>query len=129
MEKLPKIKYCGCKHSNNGHCQNIATYLVKLRTRGNESPNAETVSGFRCSEHQLSGTNGKKVIEVYSLDQSSALQKINEFLKSLIGTKIRATVHSAKELEVKYLKENGAVMCFQPITKKWKYVYYHQVIL
>jgi len=129
MEKLPNLIYCGCKNSNTGHCASVASYHVKLRTRKNDSDTAETVWSYRCEAHKQSGTNKKKIVECNNLDQSISLQIINNFLKSLIGKKIQATVHSAKALEVKYMKENGAVMCFQPITKKWKYVYYNQVII
>jgi len=37
-------------------------------------------------------------------------------------------MHTARELRVKYVKPNsGGVMCFQEHSKKWKFVYYHQI--
>jgi hypothetical protein len=128
-EKLPKLNYCGCKSSNTSHCAKVAVYKVKLITKKNDSENGEIALSYRCEEHKNKGTNSKKVIELNPFDQTDVLRKINDFLRSLIGTTIQAKVHTAKELQVKYLKENGAVMCFQPITKKWKYVYYNQIIL
>lgn len=127
LAKIQKLNYCQCKHSNNGHCSSVATYQVKLRSRKNDHVTATTEWSYRCEEHKNTGTNGRKIIEANPFDQSYALQKINEFLKSLIGRNIKSTYHSARWLEVKYLKNNGAVMCFQPITKKWKYVYYNQI--
>ncbi len=128
MEQLPILHYCTCK-SVASTCSNIATYRVKLQSKKNDSPDAEIFYSYRCEEHKHKGTTNKKVIESISLDQSDSLRKIFSFLRSLVGTTIQSKAHTAKELEVKYLKENGGVMCFQPITKKWKYVYYNQIIL
>lgn len=128
MEQLPKLNYCGCKR-NTGRCANVAVFKVKLRSKKNDSITAQTDYAYRCELHRQKGTTNKKIVETEAFDQSYALQKINNFLKSLIGKTIQSTVHSAQGLQVKYLKENGAVMCFQSITKTWKYVYYNQVIL
>lgn len=128
MEPLPKLHYCACK-SGMTTCANVAAYRIKLQSKKNDSPDAETAYSYRCEEHKTRGTTNKKVIESNPLDQSESLRTIFSFLRSLVGTTIQSKAHTAKELEVKYLKENAGVMCFQPITKKWKYVYYNQIIL
>lgn len=128
MEGLPKLKYCKCK-SGNGSFSKIATHEVKLRSR-KDDPESIPIKGelsYRCQLHSLKGTTGKRVFESIPFDQTLELQEVNDYLKSLIGKKIESRVHTAKELEVKYLKDNGGVMCLQPITKKWKFVYHDQI--
>lgn len=126
ITEMKGLIYCKHKRSNTGHCSNLAVWEVTLSNRGNEDSGKTTLS-HRCDAHKNAGTTGKKVIEVNGLDQGEAIQKVNTFLHSLIGKRIKASVHTARELEVKYLKDNGGVMCLQPITKKWKYVYYNQI--
>ena len=122
-------KYCCHKIGNTGTCSKFATRQVKLCSRKEEldAVHLKVEWSYRCEEHKQSGTVGRKVFESNEFDQSYAIQKVNEFLNSIIGKVIKCKVHTAKGLEVRYRKDNGGVMCFQPITKKWKYVYYNQI--
>jgi len=114
------LKYCG------NNCANIAIYKVNLVKRG-ISENSKITFGYRCENHKLKGSCDKKVLDYLPYNQSEKLNIINEFLKTLINKNIHSNFHTAKELKVKYLKENGGVMCFQEYSKKWKYVYYNQI--
>ena len=125
METLPNIKYCCNKTSNSSHCSSPAKYKVLLVSRKNDSE--KTMESFRCEDHKNSGTNGKKVSVLTAYNQDENLTKVFTFLRSLIGKKITAKVHTAKELEVLYVKETCGVMCLHPITKKYKFVYYNQI--
>lgn len=121
--------YCKHKSGNTGTCANVATRQVKLCSRKEELSDVHLKyeNSYRCEDHKISGTVGRKVFESLEFDQSFSLQKVNNFLNSIIGKTIKSKMHTAKGLEVKYKKENGGVMCFQPITKKWKFVYYNQI--
>ena len=121
-----KLKYCDTKNSNTSHCANIAKYKVVLISRKNDT-NGERRNELRCEEHKNTGTNKKKVIECVLHEQQETVNKINTFLKSLIGKNIKSRFHTARQLRVKYLKDNCAVMCYQEHSKKWKYVYYEQI--
>jgi len=128
---IPKLKYCD-KRIGNGkaHCSCVATYQVKLCSKGdNDIIKIKSELGYRCNEHKTSSTVNKKVYEYHTLDQSYELQKVNEFLRSLLGKLINSKWQRESGLEVKYLKENGGVMCQHHITKKWKYVYSHEIVL
>jgi len=127
MEKLPKIHKCECNHGQLMKCANVAKYSVVLRTRSNEGENAQKVNSYRCENHKNKGTTNRKVIEQTPLNQDDNLKIVYSFLRSLVGKTISSSYHTAKELEVKYVKENCAVMCLQPITKKYKLVYYNQI--
>ncbi len=127
MNDLPKLKYCCHSVGQTGSCANVAKYHVKLCPRKDKPEAVKISSSYRCEEHKASGTTGKKVFETTPFDQTNELLEINNYLKSLIGKTIKSKVHTANGLEVKYIKDNGAIMCFQPITKKWKYVYYNQI--
>ncbi len=120
---LPSLKYCSCKMSNTGTCAKLATHKTKLKS---ENTGIESFV-WRCDEHTQKSTANKKYVGYELFDQSEAHRKVNEYLTSLIGKRIKSKMHTARELEVKYLKDNGGVMCFQPHSKKWKYVYYHQI--
>jgi hypothetical protein len=129
LPNIQQLHYCQKKTGHTGTCSNIATRQVKLKTKKNkESPTAETEWQYRCEEHALTATSGKCVIESNLLDQSYALTKINEYLKTLIGKNIISKWHNVRELRVKYLKPNtGGVMCFEEYSKQWKFVYYNQI--
>ena len=128
LANVQPLKYCGCKSSNTSSCSNIATYQVTLRKRKEFDKNPmELQYDYRCEEHKNKGTTSKKIHEANEFDQGFSLQKINDFLKTLIGKNIHSKFHTARELRVKYLKENGGVMCFQEHSKKWKYVFYNQI--
>jgi hypothetical protein len=124
------LRYCG-KNSGNfkATCSNIATWQVKLCHKNEKGKDfhLKVKYDYRCDEHKHSSTSDYMVFDTSPFDQGYALQKINDFLKSIIGKKIHSKFHTARELEVRYLKSNGGIMCFQPITKKWKYVYYNQI--
>jgi hypothetical protein len=123
MEKLPVIQFCCNKTSNTSRCSSLATHQVELKSKKNE-----TIStSFRCDAHKQTGTNGKTVVGAVPFDQQEKVNTVFAYLRTLVGRRIKSSWHSAKELEVKYLKDNCGVMCFQPITKKWKYVYYNQI--
>ncbi len=127
---IPKLNYCNCNLSNTSTCSNLAKYKVKLHRRKEVGDvHLQFDTAFRCEEHKLTGTTGKKVFESIPYEQEIALKQVNDYLKSLIGKMIKSKVHTAKQLEVKYLKDNGGIMCLQPITKKWKFVYYNQIII
>lgn len=123
------LVYCKHKSSNTSSCGNVATRRVKLCRRKCDAPadGEAAVTSYRCEHHAAAGTGGYRIFESEAFDQSAALRKVNNFLDSLIGKTIQSTVHTAKGLVVKYKKPNGGVMCFQPVTEKWKFVYYHQV--
>ncbi len=124
---LPKLKYCDTKLSDISGCGSLAAYKVKLASRKNESETTETVSAYRCEHHKGTGTNSKKVIELIPFDQFANIRQVNEFMRSIVGKEIVSKFHSANGLKVIYLKDNGGIMCQQPITKKWKFVYSHQI--
>src|SRR5688572_15942851 len=113
--------YCKNKIGNRSTCANVATNQVKLCSRKEnlEDTHLKYEMSYRCEEHKYSGTVGRKVFESTDFDQSFSLQKVNNFLDSIIGKTIKSKEHTAKGLEVKYKKSNGGVLCLQPITKKW----------
>jgi hypothetical protein len=122
-------QYCCKKIGNTGRCSQFATWKVKLcsRTEQLDTLHLKYEMSYRCDEHKQSGTVNRKVFETRAFDQSYAIDKVNKFLNSIIGKIVKCKVHTAKGLEVKYRKDNGGVMCFHPITKKWKFVYYDQI--
>ncbi len=127
LASIQKLKYCGV-NIGSCTCANVAIYQVDLISRKETSTNITTqYSDYRCEKHKLKGTTGKKIFKCNQLDQSLTLGVINRFLNSIIGKNISSSAHTAKELEVKYLKENGGVMCYQNYSKKWKFVYYNQI--
>jgi len=118
------LKYCNCKRSNTGHyCGNIAAYTVILAPKKGTGKN---IKQYRCEEHKQRGTGSKKVIDHSPFDQTALLGKITDYLKTIIGKNIKSNMHTARHLEVKYIKDAG-VMCYQNYSLKWKYVYYHQI--
>jgi hypothetical protein len=121
----PTLKYCQCK-TGTGHCSNIATFKVKLGPK-KLTDKPKFINAYRCTKHIDKGTVSKKVVEKAECNQVNDLEQINTYLRSLIGKKIRSRFHHNQVIEVKYLKDNGAVMGFQPVTKKWKYIYYNQI--
>lgn len=128
MEK-PQIQIVRCckKMSNTGKCPFPAKHKVKMIGK-----KTQHITGpyFRCDTHKETGTMKKFVAAFFPLDQKETIDQANEFMKTLVGKEIRATVHTAKQLIVKYVKpEICAVMCLQPITKKYKLVYFQQIIL
>lgn len=127
LAKIQKLYYC--QHGNkNSHCSNIATHQVRLRSKKDKSIIVmKSEWQYRCDNHKNTGTKTKRVYQIDDLDQSYTLKKINDFLISLIGKRIKSNAHTARELEVKYLKSNGGVMCYQSHSKKWKFVYYEQI--
>lgn len=128
LANVQKLHYCDKKSSNTCTCGNIATWQVDMCGKLNDSEiKLTSESHYRCDEHKNSGTVNRKVYSQLKFDQSFAITKINEFLKSLIGKSIHSTAHTARELEVKFLKDNCGVMCYQPYSKKWKFTYYHQI--
>ena len=127
LANIQKLYYCDCG-GKNSTCSEVATHQVKLSKKDDSLLIPTKVWWeYRCDEHINKGTKSKRVYETSELDQSYTLQKVNAFLKSLIGKSIKSSMHTAKGLEVKYLKSNGGVMCYQPISKKWKFVYYEQI--
>lgn len=70
-----------------------------------------------------------KIESIEEVDQSKNVEEINTYLRTLIGKNIRSTRDRAKALVPQYLGKNCAIMCLQPITRAYKYVYYNQIIL
>lgn len=122
------LKYCGCGIGNSGSCANLATFKVSLERRTiKKLENKNSKTDYRCEKHKISGSTSFKVVVSEPFEQKEKHQLVNEFLTSLIGKNIHSRFHTAIQLRVKYLKENGGVMCFQEHSKKWKYVYYNQI--
>ncbi|MHC0442350.1 hypothetical protein [Flavobacterium sp. 3-210] len=115
------LKYCG------NSCAHLAKYKITLEAKVLTPKSEKPKTAYRCEDHKNKGTNGKKITNQVPFDQSEKLLKVNEFLQSLVGRNIHSRFHTARHLRVKYLKENGGVMCFQEHSKKWKYVYYNQI--
>lgn len=118
---LPKVHYCNKKLGNTSRCSNYATHLSVLTNDVQED------EVYRCEEHKGSRTQNKRVIYSMPFDQRENIRKVDSFLKNLIGRTIKSSAHTAKELVVLYTKPNGGIMCQQPITKKYKFVYYNQI--
>ena len=129
LANIQKLHYCGKKLGNMCTCSNIATRQVKLRKKSEiDKITAEQEWQYRCEEHAKTPTVNKSVFESNEFDQSYALTKINIFLNSLIGKNIVSKAHTARQLNVRYVKLNtGGVMCYQEHSKQWKFVYYHQI--
>lgn len=123
------LKYCQKNIGNTGTCSCVATRQVKLCDKESVGRAVKIKERweYRCEEHATTGTVNYVVYESNPLDQSWNLQKVNQWLRQFIGKEIKSKVHTAKGLIVKYLKDNGGVMCFQPVTKKYKFVYYNQI--
>lgn len=130
IANIQKLHYCDKKCSNRSKCANIATHQVKLKNKANkDNPSAHQEWQYRCTEHAMTPTVNKVVVDINTFDQSYALTMINTFLLSLIDKNIKSKVHTARQLRVKYIKPNtGGVMCFQEHSKQWKFVYYDQII-
>lgn len=128
MQAQP-LYYCKNRMSNHSTCPNVATRRVKLCSRKEEldANHLKVEWSHRCEEHKQTGTVGKKVFESMEFDQCFALQKVNDFLNSIIGKTITGGLHKERGLIVKYKKPNGGVMCFKLRTKEWKFVYHHQI--
>jgi hypothetical protein len=121
---LKQLKYCECKSSNTGHCSNVATVQVILESKKDSSKDKKE---YRCNDHKQKGTAGYFVINSTVFSQRQELNDISDFLRSLIGKNIHSKVHTARHLEVKYIKGHGGVMCYQNFSRQWKYVYYNQI--
>lgn len=130
LANTQKLFYCDKKSGNTCKCANIASRKIILKKKGEENNiTTKQVHGYRCEKHALTSTVNKSVVESLPFDQSYSLSKINDFLKGLIGKNIVSSIHTARQLRVKYVKPNtGGVMCFQEHSKKWKFVYYEQII-
>lgn len=125
---MEQLKYCQRKYGEHYTCSNLAVYIVKLVWRNRKCTDKikDTVQ-YRCEKCKNHGTVGKKVVEQKPFDQSKELETVNIYLRSLVGRRINSSRHGASRLEVKYLKPNGGVMCFDDYSKKWQFVYYHQI--
>lgn len=126
---MEKLQYCQSRSSNTGHCAEIAAHTVTLITRNNKE-NGEKRTERRCEKHKNKGTTKKCVIDSKTLDQSELYGQVNRFLNSLIGKNIVSSYHPVTyqyPFIGKYLKDNGGIMCYNDHTKKWKFVYYHQI--
>lgn len=129
LANIQKLHYCDCRSGYKTTCSNVATWQVRMCSKKEKDLeiHLKQIWEHRCDKHKTKSTASKIVYKADPFDQGYALQMINNFLKTIIGKRIHSKFHTARELEVKYLKPNGAVMCFQPITKKWKFVYYNQI--
>ncbi len=120
MKKLPNIKYCQKNKSNHSSCSHLATQIVTLVSEVSQRIE------YRCDSCK-GGTTKMKVQSIEPFNQDENIRAVNSFLRLLIGKSIKSKAHTAKALQVQYMKDNCGVMCFQPITKKYKYVYYNQI--
>lgn len=129
IANIQKLHYCCKKGGDTCKCANIATRQVKLKNKAErDSSTAKQEWQYRCEKHATTPTVNKVVVESNPIDQSYFLQKINQYLNSLIGKNIKSKMHTARQLRVKYVKPNtGGVMCFQEHSNKWKFVYYEQI--
>ena len=130
IANIQKLYYCDKKSGNRCKCASIATRQIKMKKKGEEHKLTATQElGHRCEEHATTPTVNKVVFESNPFDQGYSLTKISQFLHSLIEKNIVSKIHTARQLRVKYVKPNtGGVMCFQEHSKKWKFVYYDQII-
>ena len=122
---LPNIAYCKYMIGDIG-CGRLAQYRVQLYKR----PGVPSIikTSQRCEQHKLKGGKKWKVFDSQPLIQSDAIKTVMGFLRSIVGREIVSSFHTARSLEVKYVKENCGVMCWQPISKKWKFVYCNQIV-
>lgn len=127
IPKLPTLIYCRKKIGNHATCGKIATHCVTMQNKKENVISKRQINVHRCDAHIKSSTSTKQVVSTMPIDQSKELYSINKFLYTIIGKRISSTFHTAKYLTVKYVKENGGVMCFQEVTKKWKFVYFRQI--
>ena len=120
-----KLIYCDKKCSNNATCSNIAKYKVELCGKDVTRSRA----GYRCEEHRLTTTVNCHVNRdnIAAIDQNRTHYEVNNFLRGYIGKPVPNKLHN--NVIGKYVKDNGGIMCFNEKTKKWKYVYYHQIKL
>ena len=114
-----KLKYCGC------HCGQVATMQITLVNKKDENKKRYD---YRCDKHSRKGTKTYRVVNIDEFDQSWKLQKINEWLETLVGKKIMSSFHNVKTpFEVKYQKkEIGGLMCLSKYNH-WKLVYAEQI--
>jgi hypothetical protein len=125
-----KLVYCDKNVSNTATCGKVATHQGYLSSKKDNSIIASKAFCYRCDEHKDTGTVNRKPKDMRPFDQSYSLHMTTEYLKSLIGKSITSKWHRAdKELVVKMVKPNGGVMCQNPHTKKWKFVYAKQITL
>lgn len=69
------------------------------------------------------------VISQEPFNQSESLGNVNRFLNDLVGKDVFSKWHRNTHSFIgKYLKENGGIMCQNEHTKKWKFVYYHEIV-
>lgn len=120
--------YCSKITGDSSKCACFATHIVELGHKsGNE--NYPTTKKYRCDKHKSSSTAGKKVLSCTPVDQSEAVKSLSAYLSSLVGKVIKSSFHRMdKSLVVQYPKGNGAVMCLNPHTRKYKLVYFRQII-
>lgn len=118
--------YCAKELSQTGSCSCLAKYKVVLQTKLNPT-NGEQRIEHRCETHKQTATAKKKVIEISPIDQTENLKEVNIFLKTFIGKIVPNKRHGCNPIG-RYLKDNGGIMCQNPVTLAWKYIYYNQII-
>lgn len=121
MENLD-VQRCAKRTGNTSKCGCIAKYKVitlSLNKRG---------QSHRCEKHKLSATAGKKVIEVFELDQSENISKCLDFLRSVINKKCYSSFHR-KIVFPKFVKLEKFGVMAQTQNGKWHFLYPNQIEL
>lgn len=122
-----KLKYCDKKSGNSSHCSKLATFQCKKQSKDN--PNGDIKFCFRCEEHKNSSTANQKIIDSIPFEQEEKLKKVFLYLNSLIGKEVFSSWHRNNYGFIgKYLKPNGGIMCQNDKTKKYKFIYYHEIL-
>lgn len=122
-----KLKYCDKKSVNSSHCSNLAAYQCKRQSKDNS--NGEIKFCFRCNDHKNSSTANQKIIDSAPFEQEEKIKKVFLYLNSLIGKEVFSYWHRNNYgLIGKYLKPNGGIMTQNEKTKKYKFIYYHEIL-
>jgi hypothetical protein len=127
MGEIKPPIYCSKVTGNKAKCACFATHVIQL---ANKKDHNSCVKKYRCDKHRDSSTVHKTVLSSIKIDQSELINNLKSYLNTLVGKKIKSSHHRAeKMLVVQYSVNNGAVMCLNPYTRKWKLVYYSQIEL
>ena len=121
------ILYCDKKLSNTGTCVHLATYKSKFITKKNKD-NGQITTHHRCDQHKTTSTVHTIWLSSEPITQYFEIDNIITTLKTYIGKEITSSWHRNKyPLIGKFIKDCG-IMCLEDKTKKWVYVYYHQIV-
>lgn len=119
--------YCSKKTGNSSHCSELAVYNGKFISKDN--PIDGKVKWYpRCKEHRTTSTAKKVWVEDKVIDQSLVVSQTLGKLRDYIGKPVHSSFHRQNGLTLigVYIKALG-IMCQNTKTKKWLYVYSHQI--